>query len=115
MAKGNDTKTDVIDVHDILTPAPEPATALSEMRHFCDMLDKQLGIEGVQFHPESILTTAGKELLRNFLEPLAQAMADAKGVDLEELAGNKPEPAGATADSQDTTNEPATAPIRAVA
>jgi len=24
-------------------------------------------LEGVQFHPESIMTTAGKSLLRNFL------------------------------------------------
>jgi len=28
---------------------------------------KEFIIEGVQFHPESILTRVGKDLLRNFL------------------------------------------------
>jgi len=29
---------------------------------------KKFKVEGVQFHPESILTGAGKDLLRNFLK-----------------------------------------------
>lgn len=29
---------------------------------------KTLGVEGVQFHPESILTTVGIDLLRNFIQ-----------------------------------------------
>ena len=36
---------------------------------------RELPIEGVQFHPESILTTQGKPLLRNFLESLRRSAA----------------------------------------
>jgi anthranilate synthase component 2 len=32
---------------------------------------KTLAIEGVQFHPESILTEHGHAMLRNFLEQIA--------------------------------------------
>jgi anthranilate synthase/aminodeoxychorismate synthase-like glutamine amidotransferase len=32
------------------------------------MRHTSLGVEGVQFHPESILTSAGKDLLSNFLK-----------------------------------------------
>ncbi len=42
--------------------ATSPDGLIMAMRH------KTHKIEGVQFHPESILTTAGKKLLQNFLE-----------------------------------------------
>ena len=36
---------------------------------------RELPIEGVQFHPESILTDVGKSLLRSFLENCADGLA----------------------------------------
>jgi para-aminobenzoate synthetase component 2 len=35
---------------------------------------KELPVEGVQFHPESIMTTAGKELLQNFINHYKAAL-----------------------------------------
>jgi para-aminobenzoate synthetase component 2 len=43
---------------------------------------KELPIEGVQFHPESIMTTAGKDLLRNFVhyyEKVSEKNLELKG------------------------------------
>jgi len=34
---------------------------------------KELGVEGVQFHPESILTAGGHDLVRNFLRQVTGA------------------------------------------
>ena len=36
---------------------------------------RELGVEGVQFHPESILTSGGHDLVRNFLRQVAGATA----------------------------------------
>ncbi len=43
-------------------------TAWSEKDELMGLRHRELPVEGVQFHPESILTPEGKRLLKNFLE-----------------------------------------------
>jgi anthranilate synthase component II len=48
-------------------------TALSDDGLVMGLRHRDLPIEGVQFHPESILTAAGHDLLRNFLAQVSVA------------------------------------------
>jgi anthranilate synthase/aminodeoxychorismate synthase-like glutamine amidotransferase len=54
------------------TPETQPTelevTAKSDSGVIMGVRHKKLKVEGVQFHPESIATEHGKELLRNFLD-----------------------------------------------
>jgi anthranilate synthase/aminodeoxychorismate synthase-like glutamine amidotransferase len=52
--------TDVPDVLEISAAAPDGE--VMAVRH------RELRVDGVQFHPESVLTPGGSELARNFLE-----------------------------------------------
>ena len=49
-------------------PACLDITAWTDVGEIMGVRHKEFILEGVQFHPESILTTAGKDLLRNFLK-----------------------------------------------
>ena len=54
---------EVVDIPaELIVNATSDDGAVMGFRH------KELPIHGVQFHPESILTTEGKKLLKNFLE-----------------------------------------------
>ena len=54
-------------------PAELEVSARSEDGEIMGVRHRELPIEGVQFHPESILTGVGKDLLANFLERCGQA------------------------------------------
>jgi len=49
-------------------PAELLVTATSEDGEIMGVRHRELAVEGVQFHPESILTEHGHDLLRNFLK-----------------------------------------------
>ena len=53
-------------------PAQLAVTAWTKEREIMGLEHRRLPVYGVQFHPESILTSSGKDLLRNFLK-LSQA------------------------------------------
>ena len=48
-------------------PACLEVSARTEEEEIMGLRHREYAIEGVQFHPESIMTTVGKDLLRNFL------------------------------------------------
>jgi len=52
-------------------PSCLEVSAWTDMDEIMGLRHKELPIEGVQFHPESILTRAGKDILRNFLKRYA--------------------------------------------
>jgi anthranilate synthase component 2 len=52
-------------------PAELEVTARTAEGLVMGLRHRDLPVEGVQFHPESILTTAGRDLLANFLRTLA--------------------------------------------
>ncbi|HEY5656299.1 MAG TPA: aminodeoxychorismate/anthranilate synthase component II [Myxococcota bacterium] len=53
-------------------PAELEITARTADREIMGVRHREHPIEGVQFHPESIVTKAGKALLRNFLDRCAE-------------------------------------------
>ena len=54
-------------------------TAESDDKEIMGVRHKELAVEGVQFHPESILTVHGKDLLKNFIDLPAEKVKEHEG------------------------------------
>jgi len=54
-------------------------TAESDDGEIMGVRHKELAVEGVQFHPESILTVHGKDLLKNFIDLPAEKVREHEG------------------------------------
>lgn len=54
-------------------PACLAVTALSPEGHIMALRHRTLDVRGIQFHPESVLTPAGRQILRNWLDGKSRA------------------------------------------
>ena len=61
-------------VDEATLPACLEVTCRSETGELMGLRHKNLAVEGVQFHPESIMTPDGVRLLKNFMDPAYPAM-----------------------------------------
>ena len=68
-------------------PACLEVTAWTEEGEIMGLRHKEYPIEGVQYHPESIMTEQGKHLLRQFIETYVEGEIDAV-LDERELYGS---------------------------
>jgi len=61
-------------VEEVSLPDCLAITARSDQGELMGLRHKTLAVEGVQFHPESIMTPDGVQLLKNFMDPGYEAM-----------------------------------------
>jgi anthranilate synthase component 2 len=65
------TRYHSLDVERASLPSSLQVSAEAEDGTIMGIRHRELAVEGVQFHPESILTDGGHDLLRNFLTQAA--------------------------------------------